>query len=70
MRPLPSMDGPATMTARRATDALTRALITIAAKGERTHCSDSETHHLWLSEHEPERAEAAKLCRGCPAIQP
>jgi hypothetical protein len=38
-----------------ATDALTRALITIASQGLRTHCSDPATHHLWLSEHEPER---------------
>jgi hypothetical protein len=34
------------MTTRRATDALTRALLDMAARGERTHCSDSATHHL------------------------
>jgi hypothetical protein len=56
------------MTARRATDALTRALITIAAKDERTHCSDPATHHLWQSDRDAERAEAVKLCRGCPVI--
>lgn len=54
----------------RVTDQLTRALLDLAARGERTHCSDPATHHLWLSEIKAERAEAAKLCRGCPVIIP
>jgi hypothetical protein len=33
-------------TARVASDRLTRALLILAAKGERTHCSDPATHHL------------------------
>ena len=32
----------------------------------RTHCFDPETSHLWLSEHDKERAVAATLCPGCP----
>jgi Transcription factor WhiB len=42
----------------------TKALIDLAAAGLRTHCSDPETSHLWLSEIE--RAQAAMLCIGCP----
>jgi hypothetical protein len=29
-----------------AAEQLTRALLNMAARGERTHCSDSATHHL------------------------
>jgi hypothetical protein len=57
------------MTTRRgaiASERLTKALIDLAARGLRTHCSDPETHHLWLSDHEDERAQAAILCHGCP----
>jgi hypothetical protein len=54
--------------AREVSERLLRALITIAARGQRTHCSDAGTGELWLSEHEPERAEAAKLCAGCPVL--
>jgi hypothetical protein len=56
--------------ARVATDQLTRALLNLAAQGERTHCSDPATHHLWLSEHEAERATAVMLCDHCPIIDP
>jgi hypothetical protein len=49
---------------------LTRALINLAAQGLRTHCSDPGSHSLWLSEHDGERAEAARLCTGCPVIEP
>jgi hypothetical protein len=55
-----------TTTARQASDRLTIALLTIAAKGQRAHCSDVETHHYWTSEHPAERARAALACRGCP----
>ena len=48
------------------TDPLTRALIDAAAKGLRPHCSDAGSHHLWLSDHEADRAIAARLCRHCP----
>ena len=50
------------------TDALTLALLGLAERGERTHCSDPATHHLWLSEHEGERAVAVMLCRHCPVL--
>lgn len=56
--------------ARDASERLLRALITTASKGLRTHCSDPGTSELWLSEHEPERAEAATLCAGCPVFFP
>ena len=39
--------------------------INLAARGERTHCSDPESHHLWLSQDESERATATQLCVGC-----
>jgi hypothetical protein len=48
--------------ARAATDQLTLALLNMAARGERTHCSDPTSHQLWLSEHEQERAVAVMLC--------
>jgi hypothetical protein len=44
------------------TDALTLALLNLAARGERTHCSDPASHHLWTSEDERERAVAVMLC--------
>jgi hypothetical protein len=53
---------------RIATDRLTRALLDMAARGERTHCSDPTSHHLWLSEHETERAIAVMLCDHCPVL--
>jgi hypothetical protein len=62
------MDGAATMTATAPTQTLTCALINIAAQGLRTHCSDPTLSELWISEHQPDRAEAAQLCIGCPII--
>jgi hypothetical protein len=53
-----------------ATERLTQALITIASKGLRPHCSDAGTSELWLSDHPGERAEAVKLRRGCPVLNP
>jgi hypothetical protein len=44
-----------------ASDQLTLALLNMAARGERTHCSDPTTHHLWLSEHEGE-IQVASCC--------
>jgi hypothetical protein len=54
--------------ARDASERLLRALITTASRGLRTHCSDPGTSELWLSESEPERSEAARLCIGCPVF--
>ena len=57
------------MTSRRgATTAarLTKALADAAARGLRHHCADPELGHLWLSDHQNERAAAAILCGGCP----
>ena len=55
-------------TARATSDALTLALLGLAERGERTHCSDPTTGHLWLSEHEGERAIAVMLCDHCPVL--
>jgi hypothetical protein len=57
-----------TATARQASDTLTIALLNMAERGERTHCSDPTSHHLWLSEHESERAVAVMLCDHCPVL--
>jgi hypothetical protein len=55
--------------ARVATDALTMALLSLASKGLRPHCSQPETHHYyWTSEHEGERAQAALWCDHCPVL--
>jgi Transcription factor WhiB len=57
------------MTAARVpTDQLTLALLGLAARGQRTHCSDPTSHHLWLSEHQTERATAVMLCDHCPIL--
>lgn len=57
-----------------ASDELTTALRNLTARGERTHCSDPKSHHLWLSEDESEPlfivpTERAGLdhrcCRSC-----
>ena len=59
--------------AGEANDNLTKALIDLAAKGQRPRCGDYETSHLWLSEiaacpgvrlgldHSPR--QNVKLCR-------
>jgi hypothetical protein len=54
--------GAMTTSARVATDALTLALLNLAARGERTHCSDPGTSELWISDRSrdaPESAQAA-----------
>jgi hypothetical protein len=57
------------MTAARVpTDTLTLALLGLAERGERTHCSDPTSHHLWLSERDAERATAVMLCDHCPIL--
>lgn len=59
------------MTNRRgaiASARLTNALIDLAAAGLRTHCSDSEVAHLWLSDHAAERRLAVRLCSNCPVF--
>jgi hypothetical protein len=53
------------MTGAFATDRLTRALLDMAAIGERTYCSDLTSHHLWTSEHEGEKAVAGMLRDHC-----
>jgi hypothetical protein len=47
---------------RVASDTLTLALLNMAARGERTHCSDPGTSELWISDRSrdaPESAQAA-----------
>jgi Transcription factor WhiB len=60
------MATPTKIAAARASERLTQSLINLAARGLRTHCQDPELGHLWLSDHEPERAVASVLCGGCP----
>jgi hypothetical protein len=55
--------------AREAHDRLTRALVTLASRGLRTHCSQLEIHSRWLSDSQQEREVAAKLCRSCPVLR-
>jgi hypothetical protein len=64
MRPLPSMDGAATMTTT-ATAKLNTALITMASRGVRPRCSDPVDHQLWTSEDQHDRDIAAQWCSGC-----
>ena len=52
-----------------ATADLTSALINLAARGLRTHCSDPCTSELWISDHPGERVQAARLCVGCPVLR-
>jgi Transcription factor WhiB len=54
----------------QATDRLTRALITTAARGIRPRCGDYETSYLWLSEDAKERRHTARMCVGCQLLEP
>ena len=54
---------------REASDRLTAALVAIAAKGRRPHCSDAGSW-LWLSEDPADRRQAAAMCSGCPVFGP
>jgi Transcription factor WhiB len=56
--------------ASQASDALTVALVDLGAQGLRPHCSDPGSSELWLSNLKTERAEAARLCIGCPVFHP
>jgi hypothetical protein len=56
----------ATIRGATASARFTKALIDIASQGLRTHCSDAASKHLWLYEDPAERAQAARLCIGCP----
>jgi hypothetical protein len=49
-------------------EALTRALLNLKARGLRAHCQDSDVGGWWLSEDEDERARAARRCGGCPVF--
>jgi hypothetical protein len=46
-------------------DPLTRALLDLAERGERTPCADFSIKHLWLSESPGERRLATKMCAPC-----
>lgn len=48
-----------------ANEALTRAVLNAAARGERPRCGDYETSHLFLSEDPHERRIATAMCSGC-----
>jgi hypothetical protein len=57
-----------TTAARQASDQLTRRLIDLARQGIRPRCGDAETSHMWTSEYEEERKQAAQWCVGCPVF--
>ena len=56
--------------AQAAADKLTTALVNLGARGLRTHCSDAESHHLWLSDRLRLEEEPGQLPNsentGCP----
>ena len=52
---------------RAASDRLTAALLTLAARGQSPPCTADDR---WLSEDQDERATAARLCAGCPVLEP
>jgi hypothetical protein len=54
---------------RAETECLTRALIDLAVRGLRTHCSDAGSSEMWVSDHPAERTTATRLCVGCPVIK-
>jgi Transcription factor WhiB len=51
-----------------ATDELNRALLSLAADGDRPRCSDPITRELWTAEHAAHRAIAVKWCKRCPVL--
>ena len=51
-----------------AAEALTRALVSLAAHGRRPRCGEPGGHELWLSDDATERAQAATWCAGCPVL--
>ena len=50
---------------RAAQQALTAALVQLAAEGQRPRCGEYGGADLWLSEDPDDRALAARWCRGC-----
>lgn len=63
--PLPHSPRIKTTRGRAATERLNRALLDMASRGLRTHCSDPGAD-LWISDRLEERREAVRLCQGCP----
>lgn len=49
-----------------ASEDLTRALLRMAERGQRTRCGDGETSDRWTSDDPEERAQAAAWCARCP----
>lgn len=54
------------MSARQALD---RALLELASNGRRVRCAEPADHGWWTSDHDDERARAARLCTGCPVLR-
>lgn len=55
-----------TNTTKTAGEVLTRALLDLAARGQRSRCSDPGTHDFWTSDDPEQRKLAATWCAGCP----
>jgi hypothetical protein len=54
--------------AAQANEQLTRALLTLASQGMRTHGSQPETHHYWTNEYREETQILARLHLRLPAL--
>jgi hypothetical protein len=67
-RNLPCRRTPRAGQAMTATDELNRALLSLAAAGDRPRCSDPITRELWTAEHAAHRAIAVKWCKRCPVL--
>ena len=51
-----------------AAEALTRALVDLAAHGRRPRCGEPGGHELWCSDDPTDRALAARWCAGCAVL--
>jgi hypothetical protein len=51
-----------------ATAKLNRALVDLAARGERPRCADPVDHARWTSDDPHDRAIAARWCGGCAVL--
>jgi hypothetical protein len=63
------MATPTKISGAQAGERLTKALGDLARLGVFPNCGDPSTGWMWLSEQAQDRAQAVKLCRGCPIFR-
>jgi hypothetical protein len=63
------MSTPSKIAATRASERINKTLCDLARLGVFPNCGDPNTGWMWLSEHVEDRAQAVKLCRGCPIFR-